>query len=44
MPALGNGPEECKHFYCIESVDKDADELKTKFWARWNNKVDWAAQ
>ena len=34
-------------FYSIRSVDKfqdnDADELTTKFWASWNNKVNWAA-
>ena len=31
---------------CIKNLDNlnDADELKIKFWASWNNNVDWAAQ
>ena len=32
-----------KNLYHIGSVDNDADELKTKFWTRWNNNLDWAA-
>ena len=31
------------NLYHIESVDKDADELKVKFWAPWNNNSSWAA-
>ena len=37
--------EECKNPYLIKSVNNDdPDELKTKFWAGWNNNVKWAAQ
>ena len=32
------------NLYSIESVDNDADELKIKFWAHWNNNINWAAQ
>ena len=36
--------EDCNNFYCIESVENCADELKAIFFACWNNQVNWAAR
>ena len=37
--------EECNHFYCIQRVENDPDQLKTKFCDCCNNQVlIWAAQ
>ena len=38
-------PEQrCQKEGSLLSADNDADELKIKLWAHWNNNVNWAAQ
>ena len=44
MPALGNCALKNAIISISSKVENVADELKTKFWAGWNNNVKWAAQ